>query len=109
MVKTMPTTTPMKAPASATSFELNASPTNQSPAIAKRNTGIAARCARPHGTLTWRVQFTQRIVRFGPRVCFCQKEKLLWLHQGHSYIGTPEWRWNRPRWIADVVVILSRV
>src|SRR5687768_739345 len=82
----MPITTPQNAPASAKSLELNASPTTQSPRIAKTKTGSAARCARPHGTLTCRVQPLHLMDLLGPSDCFCQKEKLSRSHHGHLYI-----------------------
>src|SRR4051812_40525814 len=82
----MPSTTPQKAPAIAKIFELNVSPMNQSPAMARMKTGSAARCARPQGTLTRRLQPVHSIVLFGPSFCFCQNEKVLRSHHGHLYI-----------------------
>jgi hypothetical protein len=89
MVTIMPSTTPQKAPAIAKILELNVSPTNQRPTIARANTGSAARWARPQGTLTWRLQPVHCIVLFGPSFCFCQNENVLRSHHGHAYIAAP--------------------
>src|SRR5690349_12795503 len=82
----MPSTTPQKPPASAKILELNVSPTNHMATMASTNTGSAAICARPHGTLTLRLQPVQRRLLLGPSVCFCQNENVLRSHHGHAYI-----------------------
>src|SRR5512141_786403 len=82
----MPSTTPQDAPASAKILELNVSPTNHRPASARRNTGRAARWARPQGTLTERLQPMHCIDLLGPSFCFCQNENVLRSHHGHAYI-----------------------
>src|SRR6185295_11649005 len=86
MVTIMPSTTPQNAPAIAKIFELKVSPTNQSPARARTKTGMAARWARPQGTLTRRLQPVHASVLVGRRVCFCQNEKVFRSHHGHAYI-----------------------
>src|SRR5436305_3009709 len=85
----MPSTTPQNAPAIAKILELKVSPMNQRPASARTKTGRAARCERPHGTLTLRLQPVHCRVLFGPSFCFCQNENVLRSHHGHEYIESP--------------------
>src|SRR4051812_48833496 len=55
------------------------------PRIATMNIGAAAMCARIHGTITGRRQALHFTGLLGPSDCFCQNEKLLRSHHGHSY------------------------
>src|SRR5688572_28968275 len=56
------------------------------PAKNRITIGANATCARTQGTLTSRRQALHFIDLWGPRLCFCQNEKVLRSHHGHSYI-----------------------